>query len=238
MVQDALPTSAQRRLLVPSRGASINQICCSTSLPRPKHAVPHSAQRTESVVAPLVSLVVPIMVMGHLSERKPSLNRVGQVESTAHPGVLLQAFEDSEHVRKPECAVVQGNQNLGKAMTHDRIRKIVQPVVLISVPRQGMPSPVVKGMNLLPQHRNDVQSTVHPVHPERKHIVIPQQSQETLVHRLWSCSPRKESRDPKVQRQIESELTQHGDLVVPMDAAQLFHVTPAQVLLLVECMLP
>mmetsp|Transcript_35168 Transcript_35168/g.92090 ORF Transcript_35168/g.92090 Transcript_35168/m.92090 type:complete len:261 (+) Transcript_35168:140-922(+) len=144
MVQDALPSSAQRGLLVPARRVALNQVRGPAGLASTEHAVPHAPQGAEGVVAPLVPLVVPVVVVGHLRERKPPLHSVGHVESAADPGVLLQALEDAEDVREPECAVVQGNQDLGESMSNNRVAEVVQPVVLVRVPRQGMPSPMVE----------------------------------------------------------------------------------------------
>ena len=50
-------------------------------LARAEDAVPHTAHRREGVVAPFVTLMVPVVMVRHLRPRQPLLHRVRQVEA-------------------------------------------------------------------------------------------------------------------------------------------------------------
>mmetsp|Transcript_5503 Transcript_5503/g.7770 ORF Transcript_5503/g.7770 Transcript_5503/m.7770 type:complete len:291 (+) Transcript_5503:650-1522(+) len=224
--------------LVVARGVLCRQLGRPTALSRAEDAVPEATQGAEGVVAALVALVVPVVVVRHLGIGQPPLQGVRDVEVAANSGVLLEALEDSKNVRKPEAAPVQRHQNLGEEVPHEGVREVVHPVVLVGVPRQWVPGPVVVGVDVVPEPRHDVQRTVHPVHAEGQDVVVRQHSKSPLVQGgdwpgCWIVA-----RHRVVEAQVEHELTDQGDAVVPHQGLQLLQALSAQVLLGHQSMLP
>mmetsp|Transcript_135537 Transcript_135537/g.234522 ORF Transcript_135537/g.234522 Transcript_135537/m.234522 type:complete len:121 (-) Transcript_135537:275-637(-) len=119
--------------------------------------------------------MVPIVVVWHLCEREPALRLVCQIQVTADARMLLQAFENSEDVRKPECAMVEWKQNLRTEMSTDVIDQVFKPVVLICVAREWMPGPVVDRVQVLPEEWVDVVCPVSPVHAKGHDVMVTSQ---------------------------------------------------------------
>ena len=80
--------------------------------------------------------------------------------------MLLKTFKDAEYSRHPEEVMIKRDKNLRKEMTNDSVGKVVCPVVLVGCARQWVLGPVVEGVDVSPQPRVDMESSVHPVHAE------------------------------------------------------------------------
>mmetsp|Transcript_36195 Transcript_36195/g.95385 ORF Transcript_36195/g.95385 Transcript_36195/m.95385 type:complete len:271 (+) Transcript_36195:361-1173(+) len=159
IVSDPQPTS--RHALV---GFGLDIFACgphgvrhgATGLARAEHAIPQPAECREGEVAAFVSLMMPIMVMRHLSKGQPALRRVGNVGDAAHASMLLEAFHDAEEAREPEASRVEGQQDLGRHLPDERIAKVIKPVILVGIARERVLRPVVDGVDVIPQGGNDM----------------------------------------------------------------------------------
>eukprot|EP00403_Amphidinium_massartii_P013264 CAMPEP_0178415836 /NCGR_PEP_ID=MMETSP0689_2-20121128/23755_1 /TAXON_ID=160604 /ORGANISM="Amphidinium massartii, Strain CS-259" /LENGTH=338 /DNA_ID=CAMNT_0020037165 /DNA_START=366 /DNA_END=1379 /DNA_ORIENTATION=- len=215
------------------------QFMCATCLPCAKDAVPDPANGSESVVAGLMALVVPIVMVRHLCEWQAALKRVSKVEVAAHTRVLLQGLQDAEDVREPEHTSVQRNQDLGKAMANDCVSEVVEPMVLIGVTGQRMSRPVVVGVDAIPQHWHHMECSVRPIHCEGQEVVIAKEMQCALVpgkHDIrggWV-----ETRYGIVEADIQRKLTAKSHAIMLLDGLQLLFLPPTQILLVRQRVLP
>ena len=91
---------------------------------------------------------------------------MSNVEPPAHARMLLKTFTDTEYSRHPEEVMIKRDKNLRKEMANDSVGKVVCPVVLVGCARQWVLGPVVEGVDVSPQPRVDMESSVHPVHAE------------------------------------------------------------------------
>ena len=87
---------------------------------------------------------MPVVMVGHLREGKPSLQRVRHVVMAADAGVLLQRLHDAEEATDVEQVVVEGHQDLGTAVANDGVTEIIEPMVLISVAAERVVGPVIE----------------------------------------------------------------------------------------------
>lgn len=86
------------------------------------------------------------MVMWHLRKRKPALRLVGKVQIAANARVFLEALQDAENVRNPEGPMIKRAQDLCTEVPGNVVDEVLQPVILVGVPRQRMPRPMVDGV--------------------------------------------------------------------------------------------
>mmetsp|Transcript_94784 Transcript_94784/g.274064 ORF Transcript_94784/g.274064 Transcript_94784/m.274064 type:complete len:236 (+) Transcript_94784:623-1330(+) len=123
-------------------------------------------------------------------------------------------------------------------MPHDRVRKVVHPVVLVCVARERVPGPMMEGVDALPQARDHVKGPVHPIHPEGQDVVVAQEAQHPLVPRRHRLSGRRiVAGECVVEAEVERELTHQGHAVVPHEGLKLLQLSATQVLLRLQGML-
>eukprot|EP00971_Amphidinium_carterae_P344592 6485082-Amphidinium_carterae.1 len=204
----------------------------SAGLPCAKDAIPDPTDGSEGVVARLVALMMPIMVMWHLCKGEATLQGVRKVEVTAHSRVLLQRLQDAKDVGEPEHAPVQRQQDLRKSMTHNGVHEVVKPMVLVGVAREGVPSPMMEGVNVLPHEWHNMQSSMHPIHAERQRVVVADEAQGALIP--WQNHLRCSwivSRNGIVKANIECELAQQCHAVMSLNGLQFLHLPSAEIFL-------
>ena len=102
-------------------------------------------------------------------------------------------------------------KGLRAKVPHHGIAEVVQPVVVVGVAGQGVLSPVVVRVDLVPKERNHMKSSMHPVHAEGHEVVVGHQSKHPLMKgchdagRCWVVAG-----DCKVETQVEGKLTEQG----------------------------
>mmetsp|Transcript_47918 Transcript_47918/g.129241 ORF Transcript_47918/g.129241 Transcript_47918/m.129241 type:complete len:345 (-) Transcript_47918:24-1058(-) len=174
--------------------------------------------------------MVPVVVMWHLCVGQPALCLVREVQVAAYARMLLQALQDAKHVRDPEATMVDGAQDLCGEVPSNMIDEILQPMVLIGVPRQRVPGPVVDRVQVLPEPGVDVVSSMAPVHAEGHDVVVQSELRdpdgETVLHVLRRGVV---ARQAVVHEHAEGELAQHRHPIVQHQPRQLDSVTATQV---------
>ena len=98
---------------------------CSAHLASAKDTIPYSTNRCECEVAALVTFVMPVMVMRHLSVRQPRLHRMRQVPVTTDARMLLQRFGDPDQTGCPEHGVVQWDNELRRDVPDERVQQVI-----------------------------------------------------------------------------------------------------------------
>mmetsp|Transcript_2107 Transcript_2107/g.5630 ORF Transcript_2107/g.5630 Transcript_2107/m.5630 type:complete len:331 (+) Transcript_2107:347-1339(+) len=174
--------------------------------------------------------MVPVVVMWHLCVGQPALCLVREVQVAADARMLLQTLQDAKNVRHPEAPVVDGAEDLCGEVPSNMIDEILEPVVLVRVPRQRVPGPVVDRVQVLPEPGVDVVSSMAPVHAEGHDVVVQSELRdpdgETVLHVLRRGVV---ARQAVVHEHAEGELAQHRHPIVQHQPLKLDPVTAAQV---------
>mmetsp|Transcript_22715 Transcript_22715/g.34055 ORF Transcript_22715/g.34055 Transcript_22715/m.34055 type:complete len:200 (-) Transcript_22715:1564-2163(-) len=123
-------------------------------------------------------------------------------------------------------------------MTHNRIAKVIRPVIFVGVATERVFGPVMEGVNVLPKPRDDVQRSVRPVHTKAHDVVIQQQAHESFLQSLLfhNLDTRIKPRYQVVNTEIQDKLRKHGQFIMHVQNLEFTHIPPHQIASLLQTM--
>mmetsp|Transcript_13482 Transcript_13482/g.24795 ORF Transcript_13482/g.24795 Transcript_13482/m.24795 type:complete len:220 (+) Transcript_13482:590-1249(+) len=171
--------------------------------------------------------------MGHLGVGEDGeRDGVEDVDLAGEARVLLEALADPEEPAEHHGRQVKGDEDLGSRLADNCVGEVVEPVILVSVPAQGVLGPVVDTVDA-PKEGDVVARPMHPVHAEAHHQVVHHEPREPLAETV-PTSPKLglahvKAVDEHIHEDLQERSGQHAARVVPLEPRKLVPLPSAKV---------